>query len=162
MNNPISFSYRDRPSIFGQVYLNNKSLLNSSSVSTMISGNESLLLSSIQKNKKVKSFQRKNMKLKNDIKNIKRITVENFSYRNLILQRALINLSKKEEIKEDSSKNKSEIVKGYLDKIKKEINNIPPNSNLSNSILEIVYEKDTGKLSKLKSKKIILFKKICP
>ena len=58
------------------------------------------------------------MKLKNDIKNIKRITVENFSYRNLILQRALINLSKKEEIKEDSSKNKSEIVKGYLDKIR--------------------------------------------
>ena len=88
------------------------------------------------------------MKLKNDIKNIKRITVENFSYRNLILQRALINLSKKEEIKEDSSKNKSEIVKGYLDKIKKEINNIPPNSNLSNIILELVYEKDTGKLSK--------------
>ena len=162
MNNPISFSYRDRPSIFGQVYLNNKSLLNSSSVSTMISGNESLLLSSIQKNKKVKSFQRKNMKLKNDIKNIKRITVENFSYRNLILQRALINLSKKEEIKEDSSKNKSEIVKGYLDKIKKEINNIAPNSNLSNSILEQVYEKDTGKLSKFsqKLKKIILLKKI--
>ena len=162
MNNQISFSYRDRPSIFGQVYLNNKSLLNSSSVSTMISGNESLLLSSIQKNKKVKSFQKKNMKLKNDIKNIKRITVENFSYRNLILQRALINLSKKEEIKEDSSKNKSEIVKGYLDKIKKEINNIAPNSNLSNSILEQVYEKDTGKLSKFsqKLKKIILLKKI--
>ena len=88
------------------------------------------------------------MKLKNDIKNIKRITVENFSYRNLILQRALFNLSKKEEIKEDSLKNKSEIVKGYLDKIKKEINNIAPNSNLSNSILELVYEKDTGKLSK--------------
>ena len=162
MNNPISFSYRDRPSIFGQLYLNNKSLLNSSCASTMISGNESLLLSSIQKNKKVKSFQKKNMKLKNDIKNIKRITVENFSYRNLILQRALINLSKKEEIKEDSSKNKSEIVKGYLDKIKKEINNIAPNSNLSNSILEQVYEKDTGKLSKFsqKLKKIILLKKI--
>ena len=152
MNNPISFSYRDRPSIFGQVYLNNKSLLYSSSVSTMISGNESLLLSSIQKNKKVKSFQRKNMKLKNDIKNIKRITVENFSYRNLILQRALVNISKKEKNKVDLSNNKNEIIKGYFDKVKKDTINIDPKSSLTNRIMEQAYEKEFKKLSKFRRK----------
>ena len=118
----------------------------------MISGNESLLLSSIQKNKKAKTFQRKNIKLKNDIKNLKRITVENFSYRNLILQRALVNISKKEKNKVDLSNNKNEIIKGYFDKVKKDTINIDPKSSLTNRIMEQAYEKEFKKLSKFRRK----------
>ena len=154
MNNPNSTSYRDISAIFGPAYINNnnKSVLNSSNASTMISGNESLLLSSIQKNKKAKTFQRKNIKLKNDIKNLKRITVENFSYRNLILQRALVNISKKEKNKVDLSNNKNEIIKGYFDKVKKDTINIDPKSSLTNRIMEQAYEKEFKKLSKFRRK----------
>ena len=153
MNNPNSTSYRDISAIFGPAYINNnKSVLNSSNASTMISGNESLLLSSIQKNKKAKTFQRKNIKLKNDIKNLKRITVENFSYRNLILQRALVNISKKEKNKVDLSNNKNEIIKGYFDKVKKDTINIDPKSSLTNRIMEQAYEKEFKKLSKFRQK----------
>ena len=153
MNNPNSTSYRDISAIFGPAYINNnKSILNSSNASTMISGNESLLLSSIQKNKKAKTFQRKNIKLKNDIKNLKRITVENFSYRNLILQRALVNISKKEKNKVDLSNNKNEIIKGYFDKVKKDTINIDPKSSLTNRIMEQAYEKEFKKLSKFRRK----------
>ena len=154
MNNPNSTSYRDISAIFGPAYINNnnKSVLNSSNASTMISGNESLLLSSIQKNKKAKTFQRKNIKLKNDIKNLKRITVENFSYRNLILQRALVNISKKEKNKVDLSNNKNKIIKGYFDKVKKDTINIDPKSSLTNRIMEQAYEKEFKKLSKFRRK----------
>ena len=154
MNNPNSTSYRDISAIFGPAYINNnnKSVLNSSNASTMISGNESLLLSSKQKNKKAKTFQRKNIKLKNDIKNLKRITVENFSYRNLILQRALVNISKKEKNKVDLSNNKNEIIKGYFDKVKKDTINIDPKSSLTNRIMEQAYEKEFKKLSKFRRK----------
>jgi hypothetical protein len=81
----VSTSFRNLSNIFGQVSLNNISQINSSNASTMITGNESLILTSIKKNNKAKSFQKKNRKLKNDIKNLKRINIEHNSYRSLIL-----------------------------------------------------------------------------
>ena len=88
----ISTSYRNLSNVFnpGSFSLNKSNL--SSNVSTMITGTESLILSSIRKNNKSLCFQRKNRKLKNDIKNIKRINVEHNSYRSLILEKSLMNL----------------------------------------------------------------------
>ena len=159
----VSTSFRNLSNIFGQVSLNNISGLNSSNASTMITGNESLILTSIKKNNKAKSFQKQNRKLKNDIKNLKRINVEHNSYRSLILQKSLINIAKKEKISINLPLKNSQSFKEFYDKIKKDNNNnnVDSKSSLSNRIIEQVYDNKTKKLSTFnkKMKTMILLKK---
>ena len=156
----VSTSFRNLSNIFGQVSLNNISGLNSSNASTMITGNESLILTSIKKNNKAKSFQKQNRKLKNDIKNLKRINVEHNSYRSLILQKSLINIAKKEKININLPLKNSQSFREFYDKIKKD-NNVDSKSSLSNRIIEQVYDNKTKKLSTFnkKMKTMILLKK---
>ena len=157
----VSTSFRNLSNIFGQVSLNNISGLNSSNASTMITGNESLILTSIKKNNKAKSFQKKNRKLKNDIKNLKRINIEHNSYRSLILQKSLINIAKKEKININLPIKNSQSFKEFYDKIKSDNNNVDSKSTLSNRIIEQVYDNKSKKLSTFnkKMKTIILLKK---
>ena len=157
----VSTSFRNLSNIFGQVSLNNISGLNSSNASTMITGNESLILTSIKKNNKAKSFQKQNRKLKNDIKNLKRINVEHNSYRSLILQKSLINIAKKEKININLPLKNSQSFREFYDKIKKDNNNVDSKSSLSNRIIEQVYDNKTKKLSTFnkKMKTMILLKK---
>lgn len=156
----VSTSFRNLSNIFGQVSLNNISGLNSSNASTMITGNESLILTSIKKNNKAKSFQKQNRKLKNDIKNLKRINVEHNSYRSLILQKSLMNIVKKEKININLPLKNSQSFREFYDKIKKD-NNVDSKSSLSNRIIEQVYDNKTKKLSTFnkKMKTMILLKK---
>ena len=156
----VSTSFRNLSNIFGQVSLNNISGLNSSNASTMITGNESLILTSIKKNNKAKSFQKQNRKLKNDIKNLKRINVEHNSYRSLILQKSLMNIAKKEKININLPLKNSQSFREFYDKIKKD-NNVDSKSSLSNRIIEQVYDDKTKKLSTFnkKMKTMILLKK---
>ena len=156
----VSTSFRNLSNIFGQVSLNNISGLNSSNASTMITGNESLILTSIKKNNKAKSFQKQNRKLKNDIKNLKRINVEHNSYRSLILQKSLMNIAKKEKININLPLKNSQSFREFYDKIKKD-NNVDSKSSLSNRIIEQVYDNKTKKLSTFnkKMKTMILLKK---
>ena len=157
----VSTSFRNLSNIFGQVSLNNISGLNSSNASTMITGNESLILTSIKKNNKAKSFQKQNRKLKNDIKNLKRINVEHNSYRSLILQKSLMNIAKKEKININLPLKNSQSFREFYDKIKKDNNNVDSKSSLSNRIIEQVYDNKTKKLSTFnkKMKTMILLKK---
>ena len=157
----VSTSYNNISNIFGQVSFNNISLLNSSNTSTMITGSESLILKSIKTNKKTISFQNKNRKLKNDIKSLKRINVENYSYRNLLFQKSLINMKKNETIKSDFSTNKSQIYNKFYNIIKNSCKNVDPNSSLTNKIIEQVYDKNVKKLSAFskKMKAVVLLKK---
>ena len=156
----VSTSFRNLSNIFGQVSLNNISGLNSSNASTMITGNESLILTSIKKNNKAKSFQKQNRKLKNDIKNLKRINVEHNSYRSLILQKSLMNIAKKDKININLPLKNSQSFREFYDKIKKD-NNVDSKSSLSNRIIEQVYDNKTKKLSTFnkKMKTMILLKK---
>ena len=157
----VSTSFRNLSNIFGQVSLNNISQINSANASTMITGNESLILTSIKKNNKAKSFQKKNRKLKNDIKNLKRINIEHNSYRSLILQKSLINIAKKEKININLPIKNSQSFKEFYDKIKSDNNNVDSKSTLSNRIIEQVYDNKSKKLSTFnkKMKTIILLKK---
>ena len=148
----VSTSFRNLSNIFGQVSLNNISGLNSSNASTMITGNESLILTSIKKNNEAKSFQKQNRKLKNDIKNLKRINVEHNSYRSLILQKSLMNIAKKEKININLPLKNSQSFREFYDKIKKDNNNVDSKSSLSNRIMEQAYEKEFKKLSKFRRK----------
>ena len=157
----LSTSYKNASNIFGQASFTNKSILNNSNASTMITGNESLLLKSIKNNNKTKSFQKKNRKLKNDIKNLKRLKVEYCTYRDLILQKTFINMKNKEVNKADFFISNCEIYKDYYKKIKTDRKYEDPNSSLTNQIIEQVYDKNLKKLSsfKKKMKTIILLKK---
>ena len=90
----ISTSYRNISNNFNPASFSlNRSDL-SSNTSSMITGAESLILNSIRKNNKSLCFQKQNRKLKNDIKNLKKINIEHNSYRSLILQKSLVNLIK--------------------------------------------------------------------
>ena len=119
MTTSFSTSFKNLTNIFSQISFNNISALNYSNVSTMITGNESLIMTSIRKNNKAKSFQKKSHKLKNYIQNIKRMHIEHYSYKNLILQKSLINTTKKEKVPNNLPLKKRLIFEEFYDKIKK-------------------------------------------
>ena len=161
MNSPLSTSHRNMSFILGQASCSNKSMINNSSnTSTMITGTESLIMNSIRINNKTRSFQIRNKKLKNEIKSLKKINIENYSYRKLILQKSLMNIANG-TISGDFNYKKKLFFKGYYNILKKEASKCDPNSSLTNKIIDQIYEnKIKSKLSySARMEKIILLKK---
>ena len=161
MNTSISTNYKNVSHIFGPASFSNISFVNNASISTMISGNESFIMHSIRRNNKVKSFQKKNKKLKKDIQSLKRINVEHFSFRNLILQKSLFNLENNRTFKTKLTHKKNFLFEDYYEKKKEEIKKIDLNTPLTDRIIDQIYNNKFRNLSNFsyKMKKIILLKK---
>ena len=156
----ISTSYRNISNNFNPASFSlNRSDL-SSNTSSMITGAESLILNSIRKNNKSLCFQKQNRKLKNDIKNLKKINIEHNSYRSLILQKSLVNLIKNGNNQSKFNEIKTPFLNDFYSKIKKESDNINLDSFLTQRISEQIYEKEKRDLSNFnKRMKIKIFLK---
>ena len=162
MNTSISTNYKNVSNIFGQASFSNVSFLNNASnISTMISGNESFIMHSIRRNNKIKSFQKKNKKLKNDIQSLKRINVEHFSFRNLILQKSLFSLANNRTFRAKLTHKKNFLFSDYYEKKKEEIKKIDLNTPLTDRIIDQIYYNKFRNPSNFsyRMKKIILLKK---
>ena len=161
MNTSISTNYNNLSHLFGQKNFSSISFVNNSSnISTMMSGTESLLMNSIRRNNKIRIFQKKNKKLKNEIKCLKRINIERFSFRNLILQKSLYNMVNNTIKTKLTHKNKL-FFDDYYDKKKEEIKKIDLKTPLSDRIVEQIYNNKLRNISDFSNRmrKIILLKK---
>ena len=137
--------------------LRRKTILNSSNISnsTMMSQSESYILTNLRQNNSTINFQQKNIKLKNKFFNVISNKINNYSYKNLILQRQINNVHKP-----NITKLNPITPKKLLNKSNSELN-IKYQSFISQRIRDKILEKNNKSVPNFISKieSIILIKK---